>query len=94
LECSLLCSEMGSRAEPTELAFLLEARRIKSVPAVGLLLVYATDLEAVAKRPSGIPKGVLAESTTAGRHFEPTCTAYLDLIMKDAQTTKKYDEAT
>ena len=45
------------RAEPAELAFLLEACRIKSVPAAGLLLVHAADLEAVAERPSGYPKG-------------------------------------
>ncbi len=45
------------RGEPAELAFLLEACRIKSVPAAGLLLIYALDLEAVADRPNGYPKG-------------------------------------
>jgi hypothetical protein len=45
------------RAEPAELAFLFEECRIRSVPAVGLLLVYARDLEAVAERPNGYPKG-------------------------------------
>lgn len=45
------------RAEPAELAFLLEAQRIRSVPAAGLLLIYALDLGAVVDRPSGYPKG-------------------------------------
>ena len=45
------------RAVPVELAFLLEAHRIKSVPTAGVVLIQTADLHLVADRPTGYPKG-------------------------------------
>jgi len=45
------------RAQPAELAVLFEAHRIRAVPAAGLLLIESQDLQAVAARPTGYPKG-------------------------------------
>ncbi|MBF6614578.1 MAG: helix-turn-helix domain-containing protein [Chloroflexi bacterium] len=45
------------RAVPIELARLLEARRIKSVPAAGVVLIQTDDLLLVEDRQTGYPKG-------------------------------------
>ncbi len=45
------------RAVPTELAMLLDAHRIKSVPAVGVVVIKAADLRLVEVRPTGYPRG-------------------------------------